>query len=101
MNDSSKKMRVIILFILLEIGTPIPSNMISDLVNKDECDVQDILNEWIEYLKTQTIDEDICYSIYHASFSDFLKRKRELKATRNLFKEVNQHIVDYWEKMFR
>lgn len=99
MNDSSKKMRVMILFILVEIGTPISGEMMFDIVNEDECDVDDILNEWIEYLKPQTIDEDICYSIYHASFLDFLKRKKELKPTRRLFEDVNQRIVDYWERI--
>jgi hypothetical protein len=99
MNDSSKKMKVMILFILVEIGTPISGEMMFDIVNEDECDVDDILNEWIEYLKPQTIDEDICYSIYHASFLDFLKAKKELKPTRNLFEDVNQRIVDYWERI--
>jgi hypothetical protein len=99
MNDSSKKMKVMILFILVEIGTPISGEMMFDIVNEDECDVDDILNEWIEYLKPQTIDEDICYSIYHASFLDFLKRKKELKPTRRLFEDVNQRIVDYWERI--
>jgi hypothetical protein len=97
MNDSSKKMRVMILFILVEIATPISGEMIFDIVNEDECDVQDILNEWIEYLKPQTIDKDICYSIYHASFLDFLKAKREFNPTRKLFEEVNKRIADYLE----
>ena len=95
MNNSSKEMRVMILFILVEIGTPISGEMISEIINKDECHVQDVLDEWIEYLKLQTIDEDICYSIYHASFLDFLKGKREFKATRKLFEEVNKRIADY------
>lgn len=99
MNNSSKEMRVMILFILVEIGTPISGEMISEIINKDECHVQDVLDEWIEYLKLQTIDEDICYSIYHASFLDFLKGKREFKATRKLFTEVNQRIVDYWDRI--
>lgn len=96
MNDSSKKIKVMVLFILVEIGTPIPCEMIVDILNPDEFDVQDILDEWIEYLKPQPIDGDTCYSIYHASFLDFLKAKRELNANRQLFKEVNQCIVDYW-----
>ncbi|WP_174783352.1 MULTISPECIES: NACHT domain protein [unclassified Dolichospermum] len=95
MNDSSEKMRVMILFILVEIGTPISGEMLFEIVNEDECNVQNILNEWIEYLKPQTIDEDICYSIYHASFLDFLKAKKEFKPTRRLFEEVNQRIADY------
>jgi hypothetical protein len=99
MNDSSKKMKVMILFILVEIGTPISGEMMFDIVNEDECDVDDILNEWIEYLKEQTIDEDICYSIYHATFLDFLKAKKEFKPTRKLFEDVNQRIVDYWERI--
>lgn len=99
MNNSSKEMRVMILFILVEIGTPISGEMISEIINKDECHVQDVLDEWIEYLKLQTIDEDICYSIYHASFLDFLKGKREFKATRKLFTEVNKRIVDYWDRI--
>jgi predicted transcriptional regulator len=98
MNDSSKKMRVMILFILVEIGTPISDEMIFEILNEDECDVQDILNEWIEYLKPQTIDKDMCYSIYHASFLDFLKAKKEFKPTRQLFEEVNKRIADYLEQ---
>ncbi|WP_016950831.1 hypothetical protein [Anabaena sp. PCC 7108] len=98
MNDSSKEMKVMILFTLLEIATPIPCEMIFDILNQDECDVQNVLDEWIEYLRKSNIDGDICYSIYHASFLDFLKTKRELKATRKLFTEVNQRIVDYWQR---
>jgi len=98
MNDSSKKMKVMILFILVEIGTPISGEMMFDIVNEDECDVDDILNEWIEYLKPQTIDEDIYYSIYHASFLDFLKGKKEFNPTRRLFAEVNKRIADYLEQ---
>ncbi|MTJ54191.1 transcriptional regulator [Anabaena sp. UHCC 0253] len=97
MNDSSKKIRVMILFILVEISTPISGEMIYEIINEDECDVQDILDEWTEYLKPQTIDEDICYSIYHASFLDFLKAKREFNPTRELFEEVNQRIANYLE----
>ncbi|NES99589.1 MAG: AAA family ATPase [Sphaerospermopsis sp. SIO1G1] len=98
MNDSSKAMKVMILFTLVEIATPIPCEMIAEILNQDECDVQNVLDEWIEYLRKSNIDGDICYSIYHASFLDFLKTKRELKATRKLFTKVNQRIVDYWER---
>ncbi|MBD2567116.1 AAA family ATPase [Anabaena lutea FACHB-196] len=98
MNDSSKQMKVMILFTLVEIGTPIPCNMIIDILNQDECDVQNILDEWIEYLRKQTIDEDTCYSIYHASFLDFLTAKREVKRTRKLFEDVNKRIANYLEQ---
>ncbi|WP_306790442.1 NACHT domain protein, partial [Tolypothrix sp. FACHB-123] len=98
MNEQDKEIKVIILFILVEIGTPIPCEMIADVAEKDEFEVQDILDDWLEYLKKQKVDGDDCYSIYHASFLDFLQAQRVLQAKRQLFTEVNQRIVDYWDR---
>ncbi len=89
----------IVLYILLEIGTPIPCEMIAGIAGVDECDVAQVLeDEWVEYLKKQNVDGDICYTIYHASFLDFLKAKREMDSKRKIFKEVNQRIAEYLEK---
>lgn len=95
MDDKPQELMVKILFILVEIGTAIPCKMISEIVDKDEYDVQSVLNEWVEYLKKQIIEGETCYSIYHASFLDFLKSKRLLDSKRKLFQEVNQGIADY------
>jgi len=99
MGEKPQEDKVIILFILVEIGTPIPSKMIADIAVQDEYDVQNLLDEWVEFLTEKEIDGDICYSIYHASFLDFLKAKKALDANRKLFKKVNKLIVDYWERM--
>jgi len=90
----------IVLYILLEIEMPIPCEMIAGIAEVDECDVKKVLeDEWVEYLKQQNnVDGEICYGIYHASFLDFLKTKREMDAKRKLFKEVNQRIAEYLEK---
>ncbi|KOP27920.1 transcriptional regulator [Hapalosiphon sp. MRB220] len=98
MNDKTQEMMLITLFILVEIGTPIPCAMIADIAKQDEYQVQNILNYWVEYLKKQSVDDETCYSIYHASFLDFLKAQRALQPNRNLLKEVNQRIVDYWKR---
>ncbi|MDJ0734764.1 MAG: NACHT domain-containing protein [Nostocaceae cyanobacterium] len=97
MDEKPQESKVIFLFILVEIGTSIPCEMIAEIAGVDEYDVQSVLDDWVEYLKTQDIDGDICYSIYHASFLDFLKNKKVLDSNRKLFKQVNQQIVDYWE----
>jgi hypothetical protein len=55
-------------------------------------------DQWVEYLKKQNLDGEICYTIYHASFLDFLKTKREMDAKRKIFLEVNQRIAEYLEK---
>lgn len=95
MDDKPQELMVIILFILVEIGTPIPCEMIAPIADRDEVEVEKVLQEWYEYLKPQTIEGELCYSIYHASFLDFLKSKREMKSTRKLFQEVKQRIADY------
>jgi len=87
----------IVLYILLEIGTPIDCEMIAGIAKKDECDIEAVLDEWVEYLKKQKVDGEICYGIYHASFLDFLKGKREMDSKRKIFKEVNLRITEYLE----
>lgn len=88
----------IALYILVEIATPIPCEMIAGIAEVDECDVKKVLEyKWVEYLKKQNVDEEICYTIYHASFLDFLKSKREMDSKRKMFKEVNQRIAEYLE----
>lgn len=89
----------IILYILLEIGTPIPCEMIAGIAGVDECDVAQVLEgEWVEYLKKQNVDGKVCYSIYHGSFLEFLKSKQKMDSKRKIFKEVNQRIVEYLEQ---
>ena len=89
----------IVLYILLEIGTPIPCEMIAGIAEVDECDVGKVLEEeWVEYLKKQNVEGEICYTIYHGSFRDFLKAKRDMNPNRPIFLEVNQRIAEYLEK---
>jgi hypothetical protein len=89
----------IVLYILLEIGRPLPCDMIAGIAEVDECDVQKVLEDkWVEYLKKQKVDGEIRYSIYHASFLDFLKSKGEMGSKRKLFQEVNQRIFEYFER---
>jgi hypothetical protein len=89
----------IVLYILLEIGTPIPCKMIAGIAEVDECDVKKVLEDkWVEYLKKQNVEGETCYTIYHASFLDFLKAKREMDAKRKIFQEVNQQIAEHLEK---
>lgn len=86
----------IVLYILLEIGIPIPFYIITEIIKvEDECELKNILeNEWVEYLKKQDVNGDIWYSIYHASFLEFLQTKREMNSKRKIFKDVNQGIAD-------
>lgn len=98
METAERQMRVMVLFVLVEIGAAVPAQVVADVLDEDEANVQKVLNEWREYLKVQPEDGEDCHSIYHASFLDFLNTKVELKPTRKLFGEVNQRIADYQER---
>jgi len=99
MEDKPGQLMEIVLYILLEIGTPIPCKMIAGIAEVDECDVAQVLeDEWVEYLKKPNVEGEICYTIYHASFLDFLKTKREMDSKRKIFQDVNQRIVDYLKR---
>ena len=78
-DDKPQVEKVIVLFILVEFGSPISGEMIAEIAEQDESDVQDVLDDWVEYLTDKEIEGDTCYSFYHASFLDFLKKKKELK----------------------
>ncbi|MEH1827926.1 MAG: NACHT domain protein [Nostoc sp.] len=95
MDEKPQEVKVLVLFILVEIGTPITCEMIAAISEQEQYDVQLVLDEWVEYLKPQNVKGENCYSIYHASFLDFLKVKRALDSKRKLFQEVNQRIADY------
>ncbi|MBV6625302.1 MAG: NACHT domain protein [Rivularia sp. (in: Bacteria)] len=97
MDDRPRALKVKILFVLVEIITAIPCEMIADILKEDEYEVESVLDEWVEYLKRQKIEGETCYGIYHKSFLDFLKSKRTLDSTRRLFKEVNQYIANYYQ----
>ena len=98
-NDKKPtELMVLVLFTFVEIGTPITKEIITGVAGAEESEVEEVLAEWVEYLKEQDIEAELCYSIYHASFLEFLKAKRELKPTRGIFREVNKRIVAYLEK---
>ncbi|NES66492.1 MAG: NACHT domain protein [Okeania sp. SIO2D1] len=94
MEDKPQKDKVLVLFILVESRTLPTLKMIAKWAQQDESEVEDVLKEWVEFLSKQEVEGETCYSIYHASFLDFLKGKRKLDSTRKLFEEVNARMAD-------
>lgn len=95
MEEAERQMRVMVLFVLVEIGAAVPAQVVADVLKADIAEVNKVLRDWREYLKVRPEDGEDCYTIYHTSFLDFLKGKAELKPTRKLFREVNGRIADY------
>jgi hypothetical protein len=90
-----------IIYIMGEIHQPVSRSLISEYAEEKELTVQDVLNEWEQFLHKQLIEKQTCYSIYHASFLDFLYRKDIVQAARVEIKKINAMIADVlWEGLF-
>ncbi|NEO48236.1 MAG: hypothetical protein F6K55_30605 [Moorea sp. SIO4A3] len=90
-----------IVYILGEIRQPVSRRTISKYASEEQLTVQDVIDEWEQFLNEQPIDDQTCYSIYHASFQDFLHRKDIVQAAGVDIKDINGMIADrLWEGLF-
>jgi len=90
-----------IIYVLGEIREPISRSLISEFTTEDQLTVQNVLDEWLQFLKKQHIEDQTCYSIYHRSFRDFLHRKDIVQAGGVDIKDINAMIADrLWEGLF-
>ena len=91
--------KAMILSILAVADKPISCECITEIVQPKESmsehDVQEILDEWIQFLTKQRLMGEECYSIYHLSFSDFFKQRREVKKAIAKLGDIEQMLSDY------
>jgi serine/threonine-protein kinase len=73
--------KIKIVYILGEVLQPVSRQQICDFSGEDARTVQTVLNEWKQFLHELFRDNQKRYSIYHASFRDFLHRKDILEKT--------------------
>ncbi|GAB1541612.1 hypothetical protein NUACC21_42830 [Scytonema sp. NUACC21] len=73
--------KIKIVYILGEVKQPVARQQICDFSGEDTRIVQTVLNEWEQFLHELLKDEQKRYSVYHASFRDFLHRKDILEKT--------------------
>lgn len=74
------EMKLKILYILAEAGEPISRTLVADFCGEDEIQVQSVLDDWMEFLQEVFVEGSKRFSLYHASFRDFLRRKDILQA---------------------
>ncbi|MFN6560461.1 MAG: ATP-binding protein [Nostoc sp. ChiSLP01] len=55
---------------------PISIEMIAEILDEDEYEIKVILDKWREFLHLESIAAEINYSLYHASFRDWLRQQR-------------------------
>ena len=86
---------------MAESHQPISCQLISEYVGEQQLTVQELLDDWEQFLHKPIIEGETCYSIYHASFRDFLHRKDIVQAAGVSLKAINKQKSDnLWEAMF-
>lgn len=73
--------KIKIVYILGEVKQHVSRQQICDFSGEDTRIVQTVLNEWEQFLHELLKDNSRRYSVYHASFRDFLRRKDILEKT--------------------
>ena len=98
------KIRVV--YVLCETRRPVTRGFIAHIAKDpalqiDILTVQEVLDEWDQFLHEQETAEGTAYSLYHASFRDFLHRKDIVQATGETIQSINAVIADnLWDDLF-
>lgn len=58
--------------------TNIPETNIAKVIDIEEYDVEEVLEKWIEFFRTQWIEEKNCYILYHSHFRKWLYQQIHL-----------------------
>jgi hypothetical protein len=92
--------KIRIVYILAEVRQPVSRQLIAEFAKEDPLTVQDVIDEWRQFLHEQEIDGQCRYSVYHSSFLDFLHRKDIVQAAGETIEGVNAAIADdLWEEL--
>jgi serine/threonine-protein kinase len=93
--------KINIVYHLAESHQPISPQLISEYIGEPQLTVQEVLDEWQQFLHKQPIEGEICYNLYHASFRDFLHRQDIVRAAGVSLKAIKKQKTDtLWEAMF-
>jgi serine/threonine-protein kinase len=94
--------KIKIVYILGEVREPVSRRKICDFSGEDEYAVQQVLNEWKQFLH-ELMKEEKRYSVYHSSFRDFLHRKDILETHPVTIPGIHQLIakneLKVWQKL--
>jgi hypothetical protein len=100
------RIKLRIVYVLCEAKRPFSRSLLSELASDsvlqvDELAVQEVLEEWKQFLHEDIGGEHPQYSVYHSSFRDFLHRKDIVQAAGLTIEGVHGLIADkLWQTLF-
>ena len=100
----SVKIRIV--YVLSEAHKPVSRALIARIASDavlvvDEVAVQEVLDEWTQFLRKHPQRDRVLYSVYHNSFQDFLRRRDIVQAAGVTLKGIHGLIADnLWADLF-
>jgi|SRR4028119_1995569 NACHT domain. len=91
-----KLRRQVLLYILVyKNGCQIPIDQLDVIAGEEKCDIEDVLRDWLKYLRQKTKFGKDYYTIYHSNFIEFIQSQNMMKSDRAIFQTINQRINEY------
>jgi len=84
--------KIRIIYALSTAPVPMRRARLAYLAEESELEVQEVLDEWEEFVSKDASKEPMEYSLYHWSFRDFLERRSVVQAAGISLKRMNAHI---------
>jgi hypothetical protein len=93
-DKESKRTKIKIVYVLAELREPVSRELIAEFAGEDAFTVQEVLDEWQQFLHRDKFNGETRYSIYHSSFCDFLSRKNIVQAAGVALQNIHTQIAD-------
>jgi len=99
-NHKDESRRQILLYILVyQGGCQIPIDQLHLIADEEEYYIEDVLNDWLKYLKHKTISDKHYYTICNANFIEYIRSQHIMKSSRAIFEIVNRKINEYLDSI--
>jgi hypothetical protein len=93
-DKERKRTKIKIVYVLAELREPVSRKLIGEFSGEDAFTVQEVLDEWEQFLHNDKVDGETRYSVYHSSFCDFLARKDIVQAAGVTLQGINALMAD-------
>ncbi|MCW6037343.1 ATP-binding protein [Spirulina subsalsa FACHB-351] len=90
-----------IIYLLSKTQKPVSCDLLADFAEEDPLTVQEVLDEWEQFLRHRIMEDEEVYSIYHKSFQEFLFNRRTVQKAGVSLRDIELDIVDnLWDGLY-
>ncbi len=94
MNSPLPELKIQVVYILSVVVMPVSRQFIAEqLEDVTVSSIQEVLNEWAQFLHRHDFPDAAKYSVYHTSFRDFLHKKDIVQAAGVDLKEMHRRLI--------